>query len=450
MGNPLGPFRAAVETFTEGFVKAQKLSKAISHFLPKRAGAKSPSYSHSYSAQRARRPHASSAAVRHEHEPAVRSRQQWPKRHQGLKGQIPCPDRNGRPPAPESKPVSRRRKAAPSAEAEPLKKSACSVVCAHYSPLPVVGGERNCHVSVLTVPLCSAIKLKNTQNSPQYQGNFPPLTPLSPISHSLTCVVLNSLPSQRRVIPHGVQSASPAVTVHRSVVGTARVIRVVYEINKERLHASVLPQTAPFQRCVNVHCTGAECLSSAKGNAQSSCKARCGGSVPHRIQEWLLHSLFSGAKERWRTPPNLGPVAAESHAFKAPVQNDYAETYPLTYQTWLNRALLKRSFKMITLKQILSHIRLVYLCGFKGCLFSHSGSPPPQALPEICIQEESEPIHDLALRFMSSPSYVYEMHGCCSLSPLKQRARQLATNAGRYDQKCISRYFSKLYRFHGI
>ncbi len=159
------------------------------------------------------------------------------------------------------------------------------------------------------------------------------------------------------------QSASSAVTVHRSVAGTARGIRVGYEINKERLHASVLPQTAPFQRCVNVHCTGAECLSSARGNTQSSRKARCRGSAPHRPRERLLQSLFSGAKERRRTPPNLGPETTESRAFKALIQNDYTETNPLTYQTG----------------------RLVYLRGFKGCLFSHSGSPPPQTLPEICI-----------------------------------------------------------------
>ncbi len=57
----------------------------------------------------------------------------------------------------------------------------------------------------------------------------------------------------------------------------------------------------------------------------------------------------------------------------------------------------------------------MYLRGFKGCLFSHSGSPPPQALPEICIRGVV-PIHDPALRLMSGPSYVYEMHGCCSLS----------------------------------
>ncbi len=77
---PSGLFGAAVETFTERFVEAQKQSKTISHFLPKRAGAKSPARSRSFSAQQAGRPQASSAAVRREHEPAVRSRQLWPKR----------------------------------------------------------------------------------------------------------------------------------------------------------------------------------------------------------------------------------------------------------------------------------------------------------------------------------------------------------------------------------
>ncbi len=73
--NPSGLLGVAVETFTERFVEAQKQSKAISHFLPKRAGVKSPACSRSFSAQRVGRPHASSAAVRREHEPAVRSGQ---------------------------------------------------------------------------------------------------------------------------------------------------------------------------------------------------------------------------------------------------------------------------------------------------------------------------------------------------------------------------------------
>ncbi len=81
------------------------------------------------------------------------------------------------------------------------------------------------------------------------------------------------------------------------------------------------------------------------------------------------------------------------------VQNDYAETNPLTHQTK----------------------RLVYLCGFKGCLFPLSGSPSPQAFPEICIQGDSVSILDPALWLMPGPSYVYEMHGGCSLSSEAER-----------------------------
>ncbi len=163
--------------------------------------------------------------------------------------------------------------------------------------------------------------------------------------HSLSHSYGTKLPApQRQVIPHGVQSASPSVTVHRSVAGSARGIRVGYEINKERLHASVLPHTAPFQRCVNVHCTGVECLSSARGNTQFSRKYRV--SAPHRPREWLLQSLFSGTKERRRTPPNLGPETAESLAFEVLVQNDYAETNPLTHQT--GRLVYLRGFNLLT------------------------------------------------------------------------------------------------------
>ncbi len=151
--NPSGLFGAAVEMITEHFVEAQKQSEATSHFLPKRAGVKYPVRSCTFSVQSVGRPQASSAAVRSEHEPAVRSRQPWPKGQSCFSAEESC--------------TQRRR-------------------------VPVAGGESNGHVCVLTVPLCSAIKLKNTQNSPQYQGIFPPLT--LHITHSHTRVVLSSPP----------------------------------------------------------------------------------------------------------------------------------------------------------------------------------------------------------------------------------------------------------------
>ncbi len=159
--------------------------------------------------------------------------------------------------------------------------------------------------------------------SGQFSSSHSPLP-----HHSLSHLCGIKLPaSQRRVTPHGVQSASPAVTVHRSVAGTARGIRVGYEINKERLHASVLPQTAPFQL---VHCTGTECLSSARGNTQPPCKACCRGSAPHRRGFYSRYFLVPKKNGGLRPILDLRP---------------------------LNRALSKRSFKMITLRQILSHIR---------------------------------------------------------------------------------------------
>ncbi len=142
----------------------------------------------------------------------------------------------------------------------------------------------------------------------------------------------------------------------------------------EWLHASVLPQTTPFQRCANVHCTRAECLSSARGNIQTPRKTRCRDSAPSRLQEWLLKSLLSGTKEKQLTPPNLGPETTESHAFKAFVQNDYAETNPLTYQTG-------RKFISVDLKNAYFHIQ-VAPCMFTICLDA-ALSPPKQSRMRI-------------------------------------------------------------------
>ncbi len=87
--NPSGLFGAAVEMFMERFVDAQKQFKTISHFLPKHADANPPALSRSSSAQHVGRQHVSSAAARREHEPAVRTRQPWPKRCQGSKSERP-------------------------------------------------------------------------------------------------------------------------------------------------------------------------------------------------------------------------------------------------------------------------------------------------------------------------------------------------------------------------
>ncbi len=246
------------------------------------AGVKSPAISCFFAAQRAGRPKAFSAAVRHEQEPAVRSRQPWSKCNQGPKCQRPRPDRNSRPP--ESKP---RSWCCLSEE-----KSCTQMKTSHWRSLlaPLfTGGESNCHCFDCSTMQCNKVEkhTKLTSISGQIFSYHSPL----PITHSHTRVVLNSPP------PNG--ELPLMVCSQRSVAGTARGIRVGYEIKKEWLHASVLLQTDPFQRCVNVHCTGEACLSSARGNKQPPRKARCRDRAPHRPPERLLQSLISDSAQSW-------------------------------------------------------------------------------------------------------------------------------------------------------
>ncbi len=161
--------------------------------------------------------------------------------------------------------------------------------------------------------------------SGQFSSSHSPLP-----HHSLSHLCGIKLPaSQRRVTPHGVQSASPAVTVHRSVAGTARGIRVGYEINKERLHASVLPQTARFN---------------------SSTVRERNASV---LREEIHNLLAKRAVEA--VPLTDRESGFYSRYFLVPKKNGGLR--PILDLRPLNRALSKRSFKMITLRQILSHIR---------------------------------------------------------------------------------------------
>ncbi len=206
------------------------------------------------------------------------------------------------------------------------------------------------------------IKSKNIQNLPQYQGNFPPLTPLFPITHSHTRVVLSSPPPSGELSLTVCSPPSLLSQFPEAWQALPGVSEWVMKSIKNSYTLQFFRRPPHFNGVLMSTVRERECLSSARGNTQSSRKAHCRDSAPHRLRERLLQSLFSGAKERRRTPPNLGSETAESRASEALIQNDYAEANPLTHQTGGQ----------------------VYLRGFKGCLFSHSGSPPPQ---------DSVPIH---------------------------------------------------------
>ncbi len=122
-------------------------------------------------------------------------------------------------------------------------------MCVHHAPLPVAGGKNNRCFLCFDCSTMQCNNVKKIQNSSQYQGNFPPLTPLFPITHAHTHVVLNSTP------PYGelsLMECSPSFPLSQfteawqSLPGVSE-----WPINKEWLHASVLTQADRFQWCVN-------------------------------------------------------------------------------------------------------------------------------------------------------------------------------------------------------
>lgn len=70
---------------------------------------------------------------------------------------------------------------------------------------------------------CNKVKKKNTKLTSILRAIFL-------LSHS--CSIKLPAP-QWRVSPDGMQSASPAVPIHKNLTGAARGIRVGYEINKK-------------------------------------------------------------------------------------------------------------------------------------------------------------------------------------------------------------------------
>ncbi len=202
-------------------------------------------------------------------------------------------------------------------------------MCAHHAPLPVAGGESNCHVCVLTAPLCSAIKLKNTHNSSQYQGNFPPLTPLSPITHSHTCVVLNSPP------PNG-ELPLTVCSLPRPLSQFTEAWQALPGVSEWVMKSIKNGYTLQFFR--------------RPPRFNSSTVRERNASV---LREEIHNLLAKRAVEA--VPLTDRESGFYSRYFLVPKKNGGLR--PILDLRPLNRALSKRSFKMITLRQILSHIR---------------------------------------------------------------------------------------------
>ncbi len=228
--------------------------------------------------------------------------------------------------------VSRRRKAAPSTEDEPLKKSARSAVCAHHAP-PACCGRRE-QLSCLSFD-CSTMqchKVEKHTKLPQYQSNSPPLAPLSPLTHSYTRVVLNSPPPNGELSLTVCSLPRPLSQFTEAWQALPEVLEWVMKSIKNGYMLQFFRRPPRFNGVL---------MSTVREQNAS-------------ILREEIHNLL--AKRAVETVPLADRESGfYSRYFLVPKKD--GRLRPILDLRPLNCVLSKRSFKIITLRQILSHIR---------------------------------------------------------------------------------------------
>ncbi len=132
-------------------------------------------------------------------------------------------------------------------------------------------------------------------------------------------------------------------------------------------------------------------------------------------------------------PPALSESGFYSRYFLVPKKD--GSLRPILDLRCLNHALMRRPFRMITLKQILSQIRTGdWFCSLdlKDAYFHIQIAPPSQMILEIRLRGSGLPVHGPTLWTVSGPPYFYEVHGRGSFpsktdgNPHSQLPRRLA------------------------
>ncbi len=149
------------------------------------------------------------------------------------------------------------------------------------------------------------------------------------------------------------------------------------------------------------------------------------------LRSEVMTLLEKGAIEM--VPPALSESGFYSRYFLVPKKDGGLR--PILDLRRLNHALMRRPFRMITLKQILSQIRTGdWFCSLdlKDAYFHIQIAPPSQTILEIRLRGSGLPVHGPTLWAVSGPPYFYEVHGCGSFpsetdgNPHSQLPRRLA------------------------
>ncbi len=149
------------------------------------------------------------------------------------------------------------------------------------------------------------------------------------------------------------------------------------------------------------------------------------------LRSEVMTLLEKGVIEK--VPPAQSESGFYSRYFLVPKKDGGLR--PILEPRRLNHALMRRSFRMITLKQILSQIRTGdWFCSLdlKDAYFHIQIAPPSQTILEIRLRGSGLLIHGPTLWTVSVPPYFYEVHGRGSFpsktdgNPHSQLPRQLA------------------------
>ncbi len=127
------------------------------------------------------------------------------------------------------------------------------------------------------------------------------------------------------------------------------------------------------------------------------------------LRSEVMTLLEKGAIEM--VPPALSESGFYSRYFVVPKKDGGLR--PILDLRRLYHALMRRPFRMITLKQILAdlHRGLVLFSGPERCILSHPDSPPSQTILEIRLRGCGLPVHGPNLWAVSGPPYFYKVHG---------------------------------------
>ncbi len=121
------------------------------------------------------------------------------------------------------------------------------------------------------------------------------------------------------------------------------------------------------------------------------------------LRSEVMTLLEKGAIEM--VPPALSGSGFYSRYFLVPKKDGGLR--PILDLRCLNHTLMRRPFRMITLKQITDG--LVLFSGPERCILSHPDSPPSQTILEIRLRGSGLPVHGPTLWAVSGPTYFYEV-----------------------------------------